>query len=104
MVLVGSEDYGRDEQTAQVYSAHDSFIFSNQPDSAQFRSIFQSLLQRHAHIHDEIEAFRGDIRKLGEQSQLMNETSQTKKSEDKKVRISICLLNLDPSLFHVFST
>jgi hypothetical protein len=49
------------------------------------RSIFQSLLQRHAHIHDEIEAFRSDVKKLEEQSQLMNETNQTKRNENKQV-------------------
>lgn len=46
------------------------------------RSVLQSLLQRHAHIHDEIEAFRDDVKKLEEQSQLMNET----KKENLQVR------------------
>jgi hypothetical protein len=44
-------------------------------------------LQRHAHVHDEIEAFKSDMKKLDEQSQLMNETSQSKKNENKQVNI-----------------
>jgi hypothetical protein len=55
--------------------------------SGIFHSFFQSLLQRHAHIHDEIEAFKSDIKKLEEQSQLMSETSQAKKIENKQVRM-----------------
>ena len=52
------------------------------------RSILQSLLQRHAHIHDEIEAFRNDVKKLEEQSQLMNET----KKENVQVKEVVCFL------------
>jgi hypothetical protein len=42
-------------------------------------------LQRHAHVHDEIEAFKSDMKKLDEQSQLMNETSQSKEKDNKQV-------------------
>ena len=89
MVLVGSEDYGRDEQTAQVNCLF--FVVVSWIQIPTFgdidRSLFQSLLQRHAHVHDEIEAFKSDMKKLDEQSQLMNETSQSKKNENKQVNI-----------------
>lgn len=71
------------------------------------RSIFQSLLQRHAHIHDEIEAFRSDVKKLEEQSQLMNETNQTKRNENKQVNRNwfpfINLLIIHPTVLQYFA-
>lgn len=48
-------------------------------------SFFQSMLQRHTHIHDEICAFKNDMKKLEEQSQLMNKTMKKERNEVKEV-------------------